>query len=286
MSLVAETLRRRRAALTVTYVVIVIENVFELLYPFAIGLAITGLLEDDWGGVVAFVALSLLHTAVGVSRQVWDTRSFHRLHVDLVAGLVERQRSEGVPTSAVAGRAQLAGEYVVFLESDVGTSITAAFAVVGSLVMLTIFDVQLGLVGLALGIPVALVNTWLVRRSRRIHRAINDETEGQVAVIETGDREAIRTHFRLLALHGNRLSDTEATSWGVVEVLSVGFSVFALWSAIDRGADAGAIFATVAYAWAYVGGFDAVPTVLQRLSSLGDIRRRLDAVAGDRAGSG
>ena len=281
MSLVSEMVRRRRASLALTYGVVAVENTFELLYPFAIGLAVNGLLEEDWGGVVFFVALSLTHTAVGIGRQVWDTRSFNRLHVDLVTELADRQRRQGVPTSTVVGRTQLAGEYVGFLEVDVAVTITAVFAVVGSLVMLTLFDPVLGLVALGLGVPVAIVNTWLVRRSGRIHRAINDETEREVSVIDSGERRAVRTHFRVIARHTNRLSDTEAASWGIVEVIAVGFSVFALWRAIDVGADAGTIFATVTYAWAYVGGFDTVPTVLQRWSSLGDIRSRLDALADD-----
>jgi len=33
--------------------------------------------------------------------------------------------------------------------------------------------------------------------------------------------------------------------------------------------------------WSYLGGFDQVPGVLQRMSNLGDIRRRLDGTATD-----
>jgi hypothetical protein len=40
----------------------------------------------------------------------------------------------------------------------------------------------------------------------------------------------------------------------------------------------GSIFAAIAYVWAYLGGFDQVPAVLQRASNLADIRRRLDGL--------
>jgi len=39
--------------------------------------------------------------------------------------------------------------------------------------------------------------------------------------------------------------------------------------------EVGTIFAIIAYVWSYIGGFDQVPGVLQRMSNLGDIRRRL-----------
>jgi hypothetical protein len=43
--------------------------------------------------------------------------------------------------------------------------------------------------------------------------------------------------------------------------------------------EVGTIFAVIAYVWAYIGGFDQVPAVLQRMSNLADIQRRLDGLA-------
>jgi len=75
-----------------------------------------------------------------------------------------------------------------------------------------------------------------------------------------------------------RLSDAEAASWGAVEVIATGLAIFAVVRTTRSGADVGTIFATIAYVWAYIGGFDQVPGVLQRLASLADIRQRLDGV--------
>jgi ABC-type multidrug transport system fused ATPase/permease subunit len=278
MALVARRMREWRPKLAVTYGLVIVENTFELLYPFAIGLAVNDLLNDSWVGVGVFSGITLSHTAVSFLRQRYDSRSFARLYGEIATDLVSQQRGDGIDTSAIVGRANLAGEYVDFVERDVPLAITALFAVLGSLVMLVFYDPLLGLVAAAVAIPVALLNRRLMRRSRRIFRHLNDETEVEVSVIERGTHDDVRRHFRILGRQWVRLSDVEAASWGIVDVLAAGLSVFALWRATGSDADVGTIFATIAYVWAYVGGFDQVPGVLQRMASLGDIQRRLAGV--------
>jgi len=275
---VAAHVRPHRGALAVSYGAAVIESTFELLYPFAIGLAVDGLLDGTWGGVTVFVVLSLTHTCLGVGRQWYDTRLFNRMYATFATDLVEDQRADGVATTSVVARTILADEYVDFLRSGVNAAITAAFAVVGSLVMLFFYDLLLGLVAAAVAIPVALINRRLMRRSAGIFRDLNDQSEREVSLIDEGSVKDVRRHFGVIAGHWNRLSDAEGISWGVVDVIALGLAVFALVRATGTAEEVGAIFATIAYVWAYIGGFDQVPGVLQRMSNLADIRRRLDGL--------
>jgi ABC-type multidrug transport system fused ATPase/permease subunit len=278
MNVVSARVRTRRWSLATTYGLAVVENTFELLYPFAMGLAVNGLLDDTWAGVAVFAAISLSHTAVSFTRQRYDTRSFARLYAEIATDLVQQQRDDGVATTAIVGRTNLASEYVEFLERDIPLAITAAFAVFGSLAMLFFYDPLIGLVAAAIALPVGLLNRRLMQRSSGIYRRLNDQTELEVAVIGTGTHDEVRRHFGIISRQWVRLSDAEATSWSVVEVIAAGLAVFALWRTTDGGAEVGTIFATIAYVWAYIGGFDQIPGVLQRLASLSDIRRRLDGL--------
>lgn len=278
MGIVSTHLRRHRGRLAVTYSGVVVENTLELLYPWAIGLAVDGLLDDSSTGIAVFVSISLAHTALAVARQWFDTRSFNRLYSDLASDLVELQRADGVATTSVVARASLAGEFVEFLEHDVAAAIAAAFAVVGSLVMLVFYDPLLGAVAALVAGPVALLNRRLVRHSGRIYRRLNDQSELEVSLIDAGSSTDVRRHFRLVARQWIRLSDAETTSWGLVDLIALGLAVFALVRTTRTAVEVGTIFAVIAYVWAYLGGFDQVPSVLQRMSNLGDIRRRLDLV--------
>jgi len=278
MTIVSTHIRRRRWSLAVTYGLVVVENTLELLYPFAIGLAVDTLLDGVWSGVIVFASIALSHTAVSFVRQRHDARAFATFSQEIATDLVAHQRDEGIATTTIVGRTQLAAEYVGFLERDVPLAITAVFAVFGSLVMLFIYDPVLGAVAAAVALPVALLNRRLMRRSRGIYRHLNDQAEVEVAVIGTGTRDEVRRHFGIVGRQWVRLSDVEAASWSVVEVIATGLAVFALIRTTDGGADVGTIFATIAYVWAYIGGFDQIPGVLQRMASLGDIRRRLDGI--------
>lgn len=278
VNIVSDRVRTRRWSLAITYGLVIVENTFELLYPFAIGVAVNGLLDDSWAGVAVFAAITLSHTAISFIRQRYDTRSFAGLYADVAADLVQQQRRDGIPTTAIVGRTNLAGEYVGFLETDIPLAITATFAVLGSLLMLFLYDPLIGLAATAIALPVTLLNRRLMRRSSDIYRELNDQTEIEVAVIGSGTHHEVRRHFRIVGRQWVRLSDAEAASWGVVEVVAAGLAVFALWRTTDGGADVGAIFATIAYVWAYIGGFDQVPGVLQRMASLSDIRRRLNGL--------
>ena len=279
MSLVSKHLRRHRGRLALSYSLTVVENVFELLYPFAIGLAVDGLLDDRWGGVGVLVAITVAHIVVSAVRQLVDTRTFNRLYADMATDLVERQRRDSVATSSVAGRTVLAGEYVEFLERDVAATLAAAFAVFGSLFMLFLYDSIVFLVAALILLPVAFVDWWLMRRSGRIFRRLNDLGEHEVATIERGRNHEVRHHFGLVARHWNRLSDTDVISWVVVEVLALGLVVVTLVRATGGDDQIGDVFATIAYVWAYTAGLLALPAVVQRMSNLPDIRRRLDLAA-------
>jgi len=281
LGFVAAHVQPHRRALAVSYGTAVIENTFELLYPFTIGLAVDGLLDGSWGGVAAFVVLSLAHTGLGVARQWYDTRLFNRLGAAFATDVVADQRADGVATTSVVARTLLADEYVDFLRSGVNTAIVAGFAVVGSLAMLFFYDPLLGLVAAAVAVPVALINRRLMRRSAGIYRALNDQSEREVSLIDEGSVKDVRRHFGVIAGHWNRLSDAEGISWGIVDVIALGLAVFALVRATGTSEEVGAIFATIAYVWAYIGGFDQVPAVLQRMSNLADIRRRLDGLGDD-----
>jgi hypothetical protein len=117
-----------------------------------------------------------------------------------------------------------------------------------------------------------------MRRSAGIYRALNEQSEREVSLIDAGAVKDVRRHFGVIAGHWNRLSDAEGISWGVVDVIALGLAVFALARATGTSAEVGTIFAIIAYVWAYIGGFDQVPGALQRMSNLADIRRRLDGL--------
>lgn len=176
----------------------------------------------------------------------------------------------------MSGRTELAAEYVDFLDEDIPLAITAAFTVVGSLVMLFLYDPLVGIAAAAVAAPVTVLNRWVMTRSEGFYRELNDLAEIEVDVIGRGRRAESQRHFGLVGRRWIRLSDTEAASWGIVEVVAIALWVFTLVRVTSGTIDVGATIAMIAYVAFYTAAFDDLPGVLQRLTRLGDIKRRLD----------
>jgi hypothetical protein len=276
MGIVDDHLAADRRRIRTCYGLVAGENLLDLLWPFAIGLAVDGLIDNTWAGLAVFVALSLAHTALSFIRQRYQTRTFNPLYADIAADLVAQQRAAGIDTASVSGRTELAAEYVDFLDRDIPLAITAAFTVAGSLAMLFLYDPLVGAAAALVAAPVMVLNRRLMARSEGLYHDLNDLAELEVDVIDRGRRAESQRHFGLVGRRWVRLSDNEAASWGIVEVVAVALWVFTLVRVTSGTIDVGATIAMIAYVAFYTAGFDEVPGVLQRLARLRDIKRRLN----------
>jgi hypothetical protein len=279
-------LHAERWRIAVTYAITLVENLFALLYPFTIGLAIDGLLAKRglWS-LAPLVGIWALHIAVGAARQVYDTLVFSKVYADLATRTVVRQRAAGIGTAEIAARTGMTRELVDFFEREVPTMATAVIGLVGSLVMLLLYDVPSGLAVGAVLVPVFVVYRVFGRRAQALNRYLNDETEREVDLIAAGRLGPLASHFRRRGRLRVRLSNAEAASWSFVKLFSIVAVVLMLLRATSLpGIGAGDLYAMLAYVWRVLECLDQVPMLVQRLGRLVDIRGRLDR--GDLLGPG
>ena len=137
----AAVFRAERWRIGLTYGVTLLENLFYLLYPWTIGLAIDGLLAGNGlRSLVPLVVIWGLHILVGAARQVYDTWVFARIHAQIATGTIARQRTAGVGTTEIAARSVMSRELVDFFEREVPTIVTAGLGLVGGMAMLLWYD--------------------------------------------------------------------------------------------------------------------------------------------------
>jgi hypothetical protein len=277
MSFVSPHLSRYRRRLGVVYGAVALENGLDLLYPFATGLAVDDLLAGRTRGVWVFAVIWAVHAVVGLARQRYAASVFAGLYAELATDVVMDGRRRGVDVSATVARSALAFEFVDFCERNVNDAITAAFGIVGSLVLITLYDRVLGAAALALTVPFALLTRWMSRRSTLAIATLNDEYELEAEVVANGSADDVAHHYRAMGRDQVRLVDAQTRAWGSVEAFVIALAVFAFVRATDVSDQPGTIYAIVAYVWAYVASFDDLPTVMLRLTGLRDIVRRLDA---------
>jgi ABC-type multidrug transport system fused ATPase/permease subunit len=273
---IAGLLRARRAAVAGTYSLMLVENVCTLAYPALTGRAVDDLVKREFNGLVVLVAVWLLHLAIAFVRQRVDTRVFMGLYAQIASHIVGVQQEQGHGTSKVSARVEMVRDIVGFFEKEVPAMFHNAIAVVGSLVMLFTYDIDAGFIAMAVLLPMGLINAWYWRRAVRLNRGINNQIEREVDDIESGRAFRFRRHFWLLRRWRVKLSDTESWTWGVTELATIVALIFILIDFTQSPSfTAGAIYAVLAYVYDYLEGLNQVPTVVNNLARLKDVRERL-----------
>ncbi len=268
--------RAAKWRIMLTFGLMNLENLLRLSQPFALGWAIDDLLNSSYVGLLTFMAQHLAHLLIGLWRQMYDTRVFTSLYTDLATSTVVSQRSQSVEVSRVAARSSLSREFVEFFERCVPMVVRSLYACLGALVMLLFYDVMLVPACLLLLVPVFVLNRRYAHKTLAVSRQLHDELEREVQVIEAGEPEHVRSHYDQVARSRIRLSDLEAANFGMTEVFVLGLLIVAL-IRICRlpGIEPGDLFAVFRYLMMFMMGLDNVPTLMQQLSRLKDIGRRL-----------
>ena len=273
---IAVLLRARRLAVTGTYALTLIENVCTLAYPALTGHAVDDLVQREFRGLVMLVGVWLLHLAIAFARQRLDTRVFMGLYAQIASHIVGVQQEQGHGTSKVSARVEMVRDVVGFFEKEVPAMLHNVLAVVGSLVMLFIYDVDAGFIAMAVLLPMGLINAWYWRRAVRLNRGINNQIEREVDDIASGRVFRIRRHFWLLRRWRVKLSDTESWTWAVTELATIVALIFILIDFTQSpNFTAGAIYAVLAYVYDYLEGLNQVPTIVNNIARLQDVRGRL-----------
>lgn len=275
-SLITKHVRAMRFRIGFTYMLTLAEVSFELLYPWAIGLAINGLIGSDPWALSWLAGVWAAHIVVGGARQAYDTRLFSKLSAAIATDLSVTQRASGEMVSAVSARAAMVEEVRDFLEFEVPYLMTLVLGLFGGLAMIYVYDSVSGVIMTALLIPVTAIFFRLGKVSLRLHRVYNDQSERQVTAIERGQRSSLRTHFLRLAKLRIRLSDRDVMSWTGTEALAlIATCLIVLQLAAQPEISAGELFAALTYVLIVVDNIDEVPEGVQKMAKLIDIRDRL-----------
>jgi ABC-type multidrug transport system fused ATPase/permease subunit len=254
-----------------------------LLRPFFLGLAIDGLLKGSYNGLFMLVGCHLSWVVIGMIRHRYDTRTYSAIYTSLVTKFLARKRSKQA-LSKLSAHSTLAREFVDFLEFDLVYVIEAAYNIIGSIILLSFYDSQVVGICLSILVPVSIVSYFYGKKMRKLTRMKNDELEKQVDVIREGNTLAIRRHYNKLRSWQIRISDQESWNFGFMEIMVmivIGLSLLITTKTAGTDILPGALIGIYNYILKFVEGLDTIPYTVQKLTSLGDITRRIEIVDED-----
>jgi len=274
---------QHRYRLVLTYILFTIEMLGNLLRPFFLGVAINDLVKGSYRGLIILSAVHLGWLLIGIVRHRLDTRTYSAIYSSLVTRLLTR-RYHKKDVSRLSAHSTLAREFVDFLEFDLVYVMEAFYSILGSLLLLFLYDTSVVLVCLGILLPVILFSWLYGRRMQQLNHQKNDELEQQVDIISTGNTHLIKQHYDNLRKWQIRISDQEAWNFGIMEflvMLVIGLSLVITNKAAGSGLEAGSLVGIYSYIQRFVSGLDTIPYTVQRLSSLSDITRRIELQEAD-----
>jgi len=265
-----------RSRISVTWFLVLIENLLMAVTPLLMGFSIDGLLAGRVQELMWLALVLLLWTLVAVVRRLYDTRVYGSVRIELGTSVTDKHAKLNV--SARNARLDMSRELIDFLEEEVPELITAIIQITITLIILSSFDLYLGLSCLLVTIGMLLIYAFFHKSFYRLNAAFNEQSEKQVDILHQGRRLSIFRHLRSLRLSEVRISDTEATVYGAIFLIQIVFMIFILyWSAQLAGITAGRIFSIATYAWEYLDIALLLPMTLQSWSRLSEITERINA---------
>jgi len=269
---------QHRYRLMITYTLFSLEMLGTLLRPFFLGLAIDQLIKGRYDGLITLCVVHLACLITGTIRHRYDTRTYSAIYTSLVTGFLSKKYRKG-EVSKLSALSTLSRELVDFLEYDLVYVIEASYNIIGSVILLMFYDAQVVGICLSILLPVGIASYFYGRKMRRLTRLKNDELEKQVDIIAEGNTLAIRRHYNKLREWQIRISDQEAWNFGFMEfmVMAVmGIALLVVTKTSGTTVLPGALIGIYNYILKFANGLDTIPYMVQKLTSLGDITRRID----------
>jgi len=276
--IIRRLLAKHRNQLILTYLLFTFEMLGALMRPFFLGMAINDLIKGSYYGLILLCTVHIVWLVIGTIRHMYDTRTYSAIYTSLVTQFLSRRFGQS-KISKLSAHSTLAREYVDFLEYDLVFVMEAVYNLFGSLLLLFFYDTSIVIVCLTILLPVLYISYVYGKKMKRLNCMKNDELEKQVDIISSGSKGLICSHFNNLRQWQIRISDKEAWNFGLMEImvmLVIGSSLVVTGNTSDNSVLAGTLIGMYNYILKFVSGLDTIPYIVQRLTSLHDITRRIE----------
>jgi len=260
-----------------------LEYLLELMYPFAIGLAINGLLV---GRVIdSLLPLTLLwlgQVTIGLAYQLISARFFAGMYytlaekVSLVGMNVQPKQEEIASTSKMNARIDMVEKVCEALADVVPLILNGFIGVLGSMIFLFFYDTRAGLVALGLVGSISLIQLRFGRKAFSINSDLNNQRESQVYLIQQRKKKAIARHLKTIGHLTVKFKDLQARTWTGADIFSLGAVLSVLYIITpDSVSNPGSIYAAVTYIITITDSLELAPTLVDELTHLFDVSDRI-----------
>lgn len=269
-------LNQHKLRIVLAIVVISAEALLTVSFPFFIGKAIDGSINNSIAELWQLAALVLLLIALGSLRRLFDSRFYAKLYIKISALVVRTTPTE--ENSTKVAHVNMLSEMVNFAENELPEIIQHSIGLLGVVSIIAYLNWYIFLGAIFAGVLVICVYSFSTNKTITHNRNLNNEFENQANVIYSNRQSAIRFHFMQLMRSKIKLSDIEtinfSISWGIMMLLLL----TTIHLSASQGVQYGALFALIMYVYQYIESVVSLPLYYQQWLRLSEITHRLQNI--------
>ena len=266
-------------------VFVLIENIAWIIEPTFFGKLLDALIGHFYDHekidfvlpLLIWILVYFINVAGGSLHRLYSGGLFARMYADVATRVIEESKSRGDKFSKMLVRSELVKEYITFFKERLPEMLWQFSASAGAVIALFFYDYRIGLVCLAVIVPVAYINNLNRKKVTNLQKDIHDNQEELYKLIENRDTSKINLFFQNMISPKTRIARWNSFSFTTVKALLIIIFIVVLFICVDvDNFSTGKIYSIVAYLWTFIGQTDYLPDLMESLGSLKDLNTRFE----------
>jgi ABC-type multidrug transport system fused ATPase/permease subunit len=280
-----QILSKYRNSIGLILLFVLIENIAWIIEPTFFGKLLDALIGHfyDHEKINYFIPLLIwiivyfINVVGGSLHRLYSGGIFARMYADVATRVIEESQSRGDQYSKMLVRSELVKEYIIFFKERLPEMLWQFSASGGAIIALFFYDYRIGLVCLAVVMPVAYINNINQKKVTLLEKDIHDNQEELYKLIENRDTSEIHQFLHNMISPKTSIARWNSFSFTVVKTLLVIIFVVVLFICVDvDDFSTGKIYSIVAYLWTFIGQTDYLPELMESLGSIKDLNMRFE----------
>ncbi|UTW66658.1 hypothetical protein KFE94_00675 [bacterium SCSIO 12643] len=270
---IREIIYQFRWRLGFTILIIIVEALLGVLFPYFIGQAIDGMLHKNLSGIWNLGLLGGLLIIMGGFRRYFDSRFYAKIYIrisTIVLKFIPKEKH-----SLKTARLNMLAEMVRFAENELPMIVQHSIGLIGVMTILAFLSWNTFLGALVTGAVVLFIYVLSGGRTLDYNHKFNNELESQVDVIRSNQQSGLRFHLLKLMRWNIKLSDIETINYSISWLIMMILLIITIYFSASEGVQYGALFALIMYVYQYIESVVSLPLYYQHWLRLSEISKRI-----------
>lgn len=272
-----------RYSIALILLFVFVENVSFIVEPTFFGKLLDSLIEhfydhekvDYMLPLLIWIMVYLINVVGGTMHRLLNGKVYPRMYSDLAIKVVNESHCRGDQSSKTLVRAELVKEYIVFFRERLPEIMWQMIATFGAIIALFFYDFRIGIVALAITLPIALINNLNRKKVTILQKEVHDNQEELFKIMESRDTDKIKNFYTNTISPKTAIAKWNAFSYGSVKILLVIIFIVVLFICVDVDKfTTGKIYSIVSYLWTFIASTDYLPELMESAAAVKDLNTR------------